>query len=349
MTFKKGDRVRYIGHDTPDLHGQIGTVTDRRQDLDDESVPVEWDSGIAYPTSVCAYNLAKLMTPVEIEIGKEYRLLPNSRRRDAPTRFNDDVTRVRVVSGPDSDGDYDVIALNGTRNKANHKVGVDNFSYVLPEFLAPLEEEKVEMTIEVGKEYRLLPNARRKGAPTIFNDDVTRVRVRYGPDSDGDCDVVALNGTNNDVNHKVGVGHRDYILLEFLAPLEEDSPADNTATAELLAEIKQLQQQLANAKALHESDVQTIGQALIEAANGDNYRSGSRWCSEYDDAIEEVNRNLAVKLPLREQEWDVEIYFHSYSARVTATTAEEAEAEARRRFEQGDIEPNISSMEADYA
>lgn len=69
-------------------------------------------------------------------------------------------------------------------------------------------------TIEVGKEYRLLPGACHFYGHSIINGKgVTRVRVHSGPDSQGDYEVTALDGT---AGSTLG-GYR--LKADYLAPL----------------------------------------------------------------------------------------------------------------------------------
>lgn len=73
----------------------------------------------------------------EIEIGKEYRLLPDARHSQMASDstvhlIKAGATRVRNLSGPDGDGDFRVEALDGSL--------AGDWVYVAPEYLAPLDE-----------------------------------------------------------------------------------------------------------------------------------------------------------------------------------------------------------------
>lgn len=79
---------------------------------------------------------------LEIEHGKEYKLLPGATYTSGGGDTHDVVfaqygpTRVEVLSGPDGDGDYWVTAVDGTRPGLN--------GHVTPRFLAPLDAPKSE-------------------------------------------------------------------------------------------------------------------------------------------------------------------------------------------------------------
>lgn len=132
-TLYAGDRVRVV------------SISEQR---DDAGLYVEFVSGKgqAFYDSrgwyVLRTHLRRLMpepAAPAIEIGREYRLLPGSTFRTGGGDFtsslaNGGTTRVEVVGGPDSDGDYEVNAIDGIDAKTG------GWS-VSPRFLAPLETE----------------------------------------------------------------------------------------------------------------------------------------------------------------------------------------------------------------
>ena len=73
--------------------------------------------------------------------------------------------------------------------------------------------------------------------------------------------------------------------------------------------------------------IDTIGARLLQEAEGRN------WCSEFNDIVEEVNGDLPVyKLPMREQEYDVEVEVEGrmrtiVRLRITAVSQDEADEE----------------------
>ncbi|MEV1157719.1 hypothetical protein AB0J27_20200 [Micromonospora chokoriensis] len=83
-----------------------------------------------------------------------------------------------------------------------------------------------------GQEYRLLPGAHcgADGTPEDCFSDVTRVLLsRSVPDSDGDVQVLILDGRN-------GGSGGWYVHTKFLAPLTEDTPASAATVAQAARE-----------------------------------------------------------------------------------------------------------------
>ena len=80
--------------------------------------------------------------------------------------------------------------------------------------------------------------------------------------------------------------------------------------------ISRLEEQLAREQDAHRRDIDRIGTFLIQKANDRG------WCSEYDEGIEYLNRDLSIQLPLRRQDVEVEVSGYvrmPYSVTVTVT------------------------------
>lgn len=95
-----------------------------------------------------APNPAPAAAPPAIEVGREYRLLPDSRYCGEGDRLTalakGGATRVVVVEGPDSDGDVQARALDGS------DPGYEG--YVDPAFLAPLDALPAASVAQAARE-----------------------------------------------------------------------------------------------------------------------------------------------------------------------------------------------------
>lgn len=81
---------------------------------------------------------------------------------------------------------------------------------------------------------------------------------------------------------------------------------------ERLAELHRLERRLAEAQQFHRDDVATIGARLIAEARRRD------WCSDYDNVVDSLNRDLHVGLPKRYVTYRIERTFS-----VTVTTTEQ--------------------------
>lgn len=79
------------------------------------------------------------------------------------------------------------------------------------------------------------------------------------------------------------------------------------------------------ARELHESDIATIGETLLSEAESRN------WCSEYDEVVSGLNRQLNVSLPLRTRSYSVTAMIE-VRVTVEATDTDDADDKAREYF-----------------
>jgi len=93
----------------------------------------------------------------------------------------------------------------------------------------------------------------------------------------------------------------------------------------LQSEVDRLLGQLRMARNNHASDINTIGERLIELAEAKG------WCSEYDEEIEKLNADLCVPLPTRS---------HEYIATFTVTVEFES-TDASASDIMGDIQRDL--------
>lgn len=95
----------------------------------------------------------------------------------------------------------------------------------------------------------------------------------------------------------------------------------------------------------HRADIARIGASLLAEAEDRN------WCGEYDDIVDELNRNLTVELPTRSKEYTVTVRLN-VEITVDAQSEEGARSAANdiaRRLER-DLDSNeniVSSWESD--
>lgn len=168
-------------------------------------------------TAITPYG-AKTAPAATIEVGETYRLLPGAKTADGGgVYFGDDVTKVRVESGPDREGDYFVRALDGESGPRTQYVG--------SKYLAPLTDEPTEAEpipaglAAVGKVFRLAPDA-EDGLGSDLG-DATRVRLlSIEPDDDGDYMVKPLDGDN--------AGAHLYVSGEYIVGLTDPETGDET-------------------------------------------------------------------------------------------------------------------------
>ncbi|GAA2843751.1 hypothetical protein Acy02nite_68250 [Actinoplanes cyaneus] len=174
----------------------ILTATDRHEDEDTEvSVYLSRDAITRLRAALTSYDdeaTAASETGVVIETGREYRLLPDATftrlpsygiRHTYPSAFDEKgTTRVRVIAGPDSDGDYEVRAVDGEQP--------DRVGYVAPRFLAPLEASTAEPAWKVDDE-AIIAVDEPSYAP-LFKGD--RVRVVSIPEREDGLYVAFVSG-----------------------------------------------------------------------------------------------------------------------------------------------------------
>lgn len=118
----------------------------------------------------------------------------------------------------------------------------------------------------------------------------------------------------------------------------------------LEAQVQDLLKRLRNAELRHERDIYIIGDALIAAAEANNL------CSEYDDVIDSINKDLKVKLPGREREWIVTVTGSIPFTRETtvyATSLEDArevvrgDLQEKPKLDLDDLEVEMTGMTFD--
>lgn len=110
------------------------------------------------------------------------------------------------------------------------------------------------------------------------------------------------------------------------APVEVSEDSEVTL---LNARVRELEESLRQALRHHADDIAVIGERLLSEARDRD------WCSEYDDVVRHLNRSLHVELPIREEEYEVEVvdtYMVQVVHRITVM-AESWEA-ARERVEE---------------
>lgn len=105
--------------------------------------------------------------------------------------------------------------------------------------------------------------------------------------------------------------------------------------------------QVSRVRSEHASDIESIGNALLEEAESRG------WCSEYDEFVEGLNGRLTYDLPVREREYEVEIdVTYRMTVSVTARSEDEAleAAEDDGAVDHGDASPwtvrNVEATEA---
>jgi hypothetical protein len=139
-----------------------------------------------------------------------------------------------------------------------------------------------------------------------------------------------------------------------IAPLAITSgSAEDAATIEKLnATVSSLEtdrqfylDRLDRAKADHRADIARIGNKLMEEAEDRG------WCSEYDDIVDDLNRNLSVELPTRSKDYTVTVRLN-VEITVDAQSEEGARSAAHdiaRRLER-DLDSNenvLSNWDSD--
>lgn len=103
-------------------------------------------------------------------------------------------------------------------------------------------------------------------------------------------------------------------------------PTPNDPTNEinnLQAQVQMLNERLEKSMSDHRSDIERIGEALIDEANERG------WCSIYDEFVKNLNRSLTEELPVRRRSYDVDVTVtYTVTVTVSAVSEEEAEDEA---------------------
>lgn len=120
------------------------------------------------------------------------------------------------------------------------------------------------------------------------------------------------------------------------ATMEQTIPTHAVGQLERLqSTIKGLYADLATARLAHQTDIEKIGQALITAADENDF------CSEYDRVITGINTALNIPLQTREREFTVTVTGTvTFSRDVTVTAIDEQQASdlAAEDFDQSSIE-----------
>lgn len=119
----------------------------------------------------------------EIEIGKEYRLLPGAKFRDGiPSAANKHgATRVCVERGPNEQGDYTLLGLDGAHGGRAHYLAAAGY-------LAPLDEPAAEAPkLETLGHAEVIAQA-LDGAYVPLGAYWVKAEVKYGPN--GGCAVL---------------------------------------------------------------------------------------------------------------------------------------------------------------
>ncbi|MEV1157716.1 hypothetical protein AB0J27_20185 [Micromonospora chokoriensis] len=148
----------------------------------------------------------------DIEVGREYRLLPGSTYTNGVrSYFRDDVTRVRVTkTGPGLQGNVRAQAVDGARPGQEWHTD--------PKYLAPLTAE-APAALKVGDVVALKPGAKTTYRGGVyFNADVTRVKVEATPDGNGDYLVRNVNGSGTE--HGTGTSDTQYVGRAYLGDPE---------------------------------------------------------------------------------------------------------------------------------
>ena len=92
----------------------------------------------------------------------------------------------------------------------------------------------------------------------------------------------------------------------------------------------------------HERDIELISNALLEQAKDRD------WCSQYDEFIKNLNKELSVELKTREREYEVEIEItQKRTQTVTVTITADSEEHARELIED-DMSAYYESETNDY-
>lgn len=133
---------------------------------------------------------------------------------------------------------------------------------------------------------------------------------------------------------------QDFASAVMIADLRDELGKQAVEEADLRNRLAVAQRRLEEARELHRGDIETIGERLISEAND---RS---WCGQYDEIVDELNRDLSVELPTREKEYTVSVDIR-VEVRVSATG--ELEAHNMALSAAGGIEHVIDSGEWDGA
>lgn len=182
-------------------------------------------------------------------------------------------------------------------------------------------------------------------------------------DPDAVYEVVDVGGNLIDIQGASGARSGGWSVVRFLpapeaapeaasGPTEEQSAEPRTYTQAELDEalskaraeyhasgetrIAAVRSLLEQARDRHREDIATIGARLQQEAKERG------WCSDYDGAIESLNRDLHVELPRREREYTVTV-----TARVEITVSavdEDAAREAARRIAET-VESQVDSSD----
>jgi hypothetical protein len=211
-----------------------------------------------------------------------------------------------------------------------------------------LVENASEFTPEVGAQVRLLPNPKcaNPGEPTptgevYFPADVTRVQVVRSTGNVGNHIVRKMNGGGD---HVTQVVHKSFLApLEAAASTPEATPildasvgvgqdlrevralldAANRRITQQAGQLADAQQRATQARERHEADIKLIGETMLVAA------ADNDMCNVFDECVEDLNRKLAVELPVRKRTFDV-VFTFSQTIRVEADDEDDAVELARQ-------------------
>lgn len=216
----------------------------------------------------------------------------------------------------------------------------------------------------VGGDNLITRNTRGETAMLRKDDQITKVeRVGVGTRvkivgalmtslMDDTGEVVAHNGEGDAISYlpyQVRLdrgGLYNVYAVERLGEEKEETATESETTDPRDAEIQSLEAQLKGAresrdKAVndHIAAMQTIGDRLIEEANN---RS---WCSEYDEIVEDLNRQLVYELPLRHKDYEV---YLDVTLRVRVDVSEQRDADSAADYAKEMMEDQTIDIRGAY-
>lgn len=112
-------------------------------------------------------------------------------------------------------------------------------------------------------------------------------------------------------------------------PQDKAAPVEDSEVTLLNTRVRDLEESLRQALRHHADDIAVIGDRLLSEARDRD------WCSEYDDVVRALNHRLHVELPIREEEYEVEVV-DTYTVQVVhrITVMAESWEAARERVEE---------------
>lgn len=145
-----------------------------------------------------------------------------------------------------------------------------------------------------------------------------------------------MSDTSNDIMTNVGTmlvegsdalarAEADKVVLaQQITDLEIRNTTQRERIEALVNELTVARQDTQRANERHESDIEKIGEALIDEANSRG------WCDEYDTFVNRLNSDLHVELPHRASEYTVT---YTYEVTVYQTVSARNSDEARDMVE----------------